>query len=354
MKLSHKITAVLAACAMVLPMTGCSNPQYYRYDYDLSEYITLAEYKNLPVLVDEVNVTEEEVQQEIMSTVLYFAQDKEVDRASARGDKVKFSCTATLNGAEMAEFREEEGAIVLGFESYGKDAEAALTGVKAGDTVKADRKLADNYPDEDLAGKTLQYTFTVTGVYESVQQEYNDTFVKAYLGFDTVEEYELRLREAMLTAAEESQLSSKVVQTWTVVLENTEVIKYPEKEMEQITGQLIAEVEAYTKAVGMTFTDYTQIRYGMTEEEFRANVADMAKDQMKQDMIVYAIARAENLKITDAQYQEYAEMYMTQMGFSTVEELEKRYTKEAICEGILGDLAKECVANYAVVTYSGK
>ena len=66
------------------------------------------------------------------------------------------------------------------------------------------------------------------------------------------------------------------------------------------------------------------------------------------------VLEAENLKITDAQYQEYAEMYMTQMGFSTVEELEKRYTKEAICEGILGDLAKECVANYAAVTYSGK
>ncbi|MBR5444776.1 MAG: hypothetical protein IKV57_01550 [Clostridia bacterium] len=352
MKLSHKLTALLTACVMVLPLTGCSNPQYYRYDYDLSEYITLAEYKNLPVLVDKAEVTEEEVQQEILSTIMYFAQAKEVDRASAKGDTVKFSSTATLDGTEMPEFSEEDGSLTLGFAAYGDDVEAALTGVKAGDTVQAKRVIADNYADETLAGKTLQYTFHVTAVCEMEQQEYNDTFVKAYLGFNTVEEYETTLRQAMEASAVETQLSSKVLQTWTVVVENTEVLQYPEKEMNQITAQLLAELEAYTAGVGIKLDDYTQIRYGMTEEEFRANAGELAKEQMKQDMIIYAIARAEDLKISDTLYDQYAEMYMTQMGYASVEELESHYTKEAICEGILGDLVKECVAGYASVSYN--
>lgn len=351
MKLSHKITAVLAACAMLLPLAGCgSNPQYYRYDYDLSEYITLAEYKDLPVVVEEISITEEDVQQEIMSTVMYFAQEEEVDRASAKGDTVKFSCTALLDGREAADFCEEEGSVVLGFDAYGAEAEAALTGVKAGDTVEAERTLDASYPDPDLAGKTLQYTFRITGVYESVQQEYNDIFVKAYLGFNTTAEYEAALRESLQEAAELSQLTSKVVQTWTVVVENTEVLKYPEKEVRQIADQLIAELEAYTAAVGINFNEYTKLRYNMTEDEFRANADEMAKEQVKQDMIVYAIARAEDLTVTDAQYDEYAVNYMKQMGFATLEELESRYTREAITEGILGDLVKECVAGYASVT----
>ena len=120
---------------------------------------------------------------------------------------------------------------------------------------------------------------------------------------------------------------------------------------EKVTaGQLVAEVEAYTAAVGINFNEYTKLRYNMTEEEFRANADDLAKDQVKQDMIVYAIARAENLTVTDAQYNEYAVNYMNQMGFATIEELESRYTREAITEGILGDLVKECVAGYASVT----
>lgn len=352
MKLSHKLTALLTACVLALPLTGCSNPQYYRYDYDLSEYITLAEYKNLPVLLEKDEVTDEEVQQEILSTIMYFAEAKEVDRASVKGDTVKFSSTATLDGTEMPEFSEDNGSLTLGFAAYGENVEAALTGVKAGDTVQAQRTIADNYADEDLAGKTLQYTFRVTAVCEMQQQEYNDTFVKAYLGFNTVAEYEQSLRQAMEASAEEAQLSSKVLQTWSVVVENTEVMQYPEKELGQITGQLLAEIEAYTAAVGIKLDDYTQIRYGMTEEEFRANAGEIAKEQMKQDMIIYAIARAEDLKISDTLYDQYAQMYMTQMGFTTVEELESRYTREAICEGILGDLVKECVANYASVSYS--
>lgn len=349
MKLSHKITALLAACALLLSMTGCgSNPQYYRYDYDLSEYITLAEYKNLSVAVEDYTVTDADIEQEVMATVMYFAQETEVDRAAKKGDTVKFSCRVTLDGEEVASLCEEEGSIVLGFDSYGAEADAALTGVMAGDTAEAERTLESYYSDTELAGKTVQYEFSVTGVYETEQPEYNDIFVKAYLGFDTVAEYEQSLKEAMLEAAELNQLTSKVVQTWTVVVENTEVLKYPEKELNQIAEQLIAEVETYTEAVGINFGEYTKIRYGMTEEEFREGAAELAREQVKQDMIVYAIARAEDLTVTDAQYEEYAQNYMTQMGFTTIEELESRYTREAITEGILGDLAKECVANYAV------
>ena len=349
MKLSYKFTALLAAAAMLLPLTGCgSNPQYYRYDYDLSEYITLAEYKNLPVEVEEVVITEEDIQNEIMATVMYFAQETEVNRVAAAGDTVKFSCTATLDGEELPEYSEDDGSLVLGFDTYGEEADDALTGLKAGDTAEAARTLSSMVSDTELAGKTIQYTFTVTGVYETEEPAYNDYFVKAYLGFDTTAEYEATLRETLTEVAEERQLTGKVAQTWTVVVDNTEVLQYPEKELNQIVEQLLAEVEAYTQSVGINFGEYTQLRYNMTEEEFRANASELAKAQIKEDMIVYAIARAEDLTISDEQYTEYAEMYMTQMGFSSVEELEASYTREAICEGILGDLVKECVANYAV------
>ena len=85
------------------------------------------------------------------------------------------------------------------------------------------------------------------------------------------------------------------MQCWAQVVENTEVIRYPEKEMNQIVNQLVADVEAYTQSVGINMNEYIQIRYGMTEEEFRANAAELAQNQMKEEMITYAIARAEKL-----------------------------------------------------------
>ena len=349
MKLLHKITAVLAAAAMLLPLTGCGgNPLTYRYDYDLSEYIKLAEYKNIPYTVEATGITEEDVQNEIMSTVMYFAKEEEVDRAAMEGDTVKFSCTVTLDGKEVADFCEEEGSLVLGFATYGDDVEKALLGSKAGAVVEADRQLSDSLSDEALAGKTVHYEITVTGVYETVPPTYNDIFVKAYLGFDTAADYEAAVRETLEKAAESNVMTAKVMQCWAQVVENTEVIQYPEKEMNQIVNQLVADVEAYTQSVGINMNEYIQIRYGMTEEEFRANAAELAQNQMKEEMITYAIARAEKLKITSAVYEEYAQTYVTNMGLASLDELESVYAKEAICEGILGDLVKECVANYAV------
>ncbi|MBQ8400486.1 MAG: hypothetical protein IJX14_01015 [Clostridia bacterium] len=345
-----RLLTILTAAALLLPLTGCGKAEYlyYRYDYDLSEYITLAEYKNLPVEMADFTVTEEQVQNQITSTVMYFAQEVEVDRASVQWDTVKFSCTAELDGEELAEYSEEEGSLRLGFATYGEEVDKALTGVKAGDTVTAERVLTGLVSNEELAGKTIQYTFQITGVYETEDPIYNDLFVKAYLGYDSVAEYEASVRESLEASAETARLNSLVSQTWPVVVENTVVNKYPEKEMEQIVDQLVAEVEAYTSAAGIQFGEYTKLVYGKTEEEFRDYAAEVAEGQLKEDMIVYAIARAEDLDIPDDLYHTYAHLFMEQLGYSTEEELEQHYTTGAIREAILGDLVKECIAEYAV------
>lgn len=348
-----KLLTILLSAALLLPttMTGCGKDDvlYYRYDYDLSDYITLAEYKGLPVQEVSAEVSEEDIRNQIRSTVLYFAQDEEVDRASQTYDTVHFSCTATLDGETLDDYCEDDGSLMLGFANYGEDVDTALTGVKAGDTVEADRILSGIGVDEELAGKTVHYTFTITSVTESVEQEYNDIFVKAYLGYDSVEEYEQSVRDSMNASAQSTQLNAYVSQTWNTIVENTTVVKYPEKELNQIADQLVAEIEAYTEAAGVNFDVYVEAIYGKTEDEFRAYAEEVAQAQVKEDMIIYAIARAENLEVTDEQYHEYAALFMEQLGYSTEEELEQHYTTGAIKESILGDVVKEFVADNAVV-----
>lgn len=349
-----KLITLLLSMALLLPaaMTGCGQEDvlHYRYDYDLSAYITLPEYKGLPVTEVSATVSEEDIQNQIRSTVLYFAQDVEVDRAAKIYDTVHFSCTATLDGTTMDDYCLDDGSLKLGFATYGEDVDAALTGAKAGDTVEADRVLSGIGVNEELAGKTLHYTFTVTSVTETQEQEYNDIFVKAYLGYDSVAEYEQSVRDSLNASAQTTQLSAYVNQTWTTVVENTVVLQYPEQELTQIADQLVADVKAYTEAAGVNFDSYVEAIYGQTADEFMAYAKEVAQAQVKEDMIVYAIARAEDLTVTDEQYHAYAAMYMEQMGYSTEAELEQHYTTGAIKESILGDVVKEFIANNATVT----
>ena len=73
----------------------------------------------------EYTVSDEDVRNQVMSTVMYFAQEVEVDRASAEWDVVKFSCSAVLDGAELPEYSEEEGSLKLGFATYGEAVDKA-------------------------------------------------------------------------------------------------------------------------------------------------------------------------------------------------------------------------------------
>lgn len=347
-----KLLTFLLSATLLLPatMTSCGKDKvlYYRYDYDLSDYITLAEYKGLPVQEVSAEVSEEDIQNQIQSTVLYFAQEVEVDRAAKQYDIVKFSCTATLDGEDLPDYAEDEGSLKLGFATYGEAVDDALMGAVAGDTVVADRTLSGLVTDENMVGKTITYTFQITSVCETQEQEYNDIFVKAYLGYDTVEEYEQSVRDSMNASAAATKLTSYVNQTWSTIVENTTVLQYPEKELDQIADQLVAEIEAYTEAAGVSFDSYVEAIYGKTADEFRAYAEEVAQSQVKEDMIVYAIARAENLEVTDEQYHEYAALFMEQLGYSTEAELEQHYTTGAIKESILGDVVKEFIADNVV------
>lgn len=346
-----KLWSFLVAAALLLPvsLTACDNdPLYYRYDYDLSQYITLADYKGLSVEPVSGTVTEEEIQNQIQSTVLYFAQEVEVDRAAKLYDTVKFSCTVTMDGEDMPDYAEDEGKLRLGFSTYGDAVDAALTGAKAGDVVTAERTLSGVFVSEELVGKTLEYTFNVTAICETEDPVYNDIFVKAYFGYDSVAEYEQSVRDSMIAAAESAKLTAYVNQTWPTIVENTVVLSYPEKELDQIADQLITEVETYTAAAGINFGEYTKLVYNKDEDEFRAYAREVAQSQVKEDMIVYAIARAEQLEVTDAQFEEYKALFMTQLGLESEEDLLQRYTVGAIKEGILGDVVKEFIAANAV------
>jgi len=347
--LASLVTA--AACLMPLALTGCGTDlQNYRYRYDLSEYITLGQYKELPVVVADTTVTEADVQQQIDATISYFATRDEIDRAPQAGDLVVYDCTVVMDGETQDALSGDDLELTLGFDHLGSDIEALLLTASVGDTITADRVFDNSILHGIYAGKTVTYTITVEHFYALTPQPYDDLFVKAYLSYNSVEEYEAALRASLEQAAADTNMRLIVQQTWDAVLENTTVISYPEKEMEEMLDQLEQELRAYTSSIGLNYEDYIGVFYGKKPDEFREYAKDAIKDRMKEDMIIYAIARAENLTVTESQYRSYESYFCENFDVDSLEELEQLYEKEALLEIVLADVVKEFVANSAVPT----
>ena len=102
----------------------------------------------------------------------------------------------------------------------------------------------------------------------------------------------------------------------------------------------------------MTIDDYASIYYGRTAEEFYEYAYELVEKQMKEDMICYAIARAENIVLTDEEYAKRVEEYALDYYYMTsVEAFEEMYGMETVREMILFDLVRERVCDHADMTY---
>ena len=353
---AKRICGMLCAALLVSSaMVGCQSKDdtlYYRYDYDLSEYIDLGTYSGIPATASDVSVTDDDVEMQIQSTLSYYAGEEEVDTPAAFGNVVYFDADVTLNGAALSEYAVEEGSLTLGFGTYGEDIDNALTGCQAGDTITATRTLPDSTEYGDYAGATLDYAITVERVCRTEIPELTDLYAQTVLNFDSAEAYRTAVREAMEASAKSKRDALILSQVWPKLVEETTVKKYPEKELTEIRNQINMEIDNYINAVGIDRDTYIELKYNMTADEFEAYVEELSKDQVKEEMIVYAIARAENIEVTDEDYATYAAIYASNYGYDTVEDMENAFGKQVVRAGVLSDVTKAWVGAHANVSAS--
>ena len=118
---------------------------------------------------------------------------------------------------------------------------------------------------------------------------------------------------------------------------------------------MVTSAEAYATNAGVQFASYVEAVYKMTEDEFYQNIQEQAEAYVKDEMVKYAIARAENITLTDEEYRKGAEEYATDVyGLNSVEELEAIYDKKTIRQTIMYEKVHEKVADYADVTLTNQ
>ncbi len=352
------ISFIIATIILVFTVSCTKEKEYdtltYRFDYDLSDYIKLGEYEGLPANGYRNEVSEEDIETHVNATLAVFAETVEVtDRGAKVGDTVYINYVGTVDGEEFTGGSAENYALTLGFSSLGEDFENAVKGHTVGDTVSVDTKLPSPYDaDTDLSGKDVHYNITIEKITKEVLPEYTDEFVRETFKYDSIKAYEDSIREMYEMRYKAYYYKEVINQVWDVLVENTEVIKYPKNDLKKAYDSYIASIEAYVEHVEMRLEDYIGIYHGMTVDEFYVEAENIVKEQMKEDMILYAIARAENITISDEEYTERATEYaLSYYEMESLEEFEAMYGVETIREMILFDLVREHIADCADITY---
>lgn len=313
-----------------------------------SDNISLCDYKSIEVPASEVNYSDEEFQ-EVINTALSAHQVLKDEGEIKDGDKVNIDYVGSIDGVEFEGGNSQGNGydLTIGSNTFIEGFEEQLIGYKSGEVATVNVTFPEDYQDESLAGKDAEFTVEIHGIY--VNPEYDDDFVCAYYPDrgSTVAEYEKNLRDTYY----ESQLTAYLEKYLT---DNSAVIKYPKAFLKHVKATSMYEDrqsyeymnEMYMQYYGQgysTFEEYT----GMTDEEYQADIAARAEEEVKSDLVFQAILEQEGISVSDADYEE-----IVKPKYGSDEYLEsalESYGRGYLMLSAVKDKAIEAVKGYATV-----
>ena len=277
-------------------------------DVNLTDYVTLPDYKNISIPADEVNPTEEDLESQRQTFVEQYATPTEItDRAVEDGDQVNIDYVGSVDGVEFTggNTNGTGTTVTAGSTAYVDDFLTQIIGHKPGETFDVVVTFPEDYNDSTdaegntmvLAGKEAVFKTTINYIEgDPIYPEFNDAFVAENLqsqyGWTTAAQANEEITKT-LTEYNKSQYLQNYL------LENAEVKEVPEV----ITNTLLEQQEANlnnTAAANGLPVEYLLMMYGYEDlDAFREAFKTQYTDQIKLQMIFEAIADAEGLQPTD-------------------------------------------------------
>jgi trigger factor len=260
-------------------------------EVDVKPSITLPDYEGLTAEVDDVEITDADVDEQVEALRERFATLNDVERAAADGDFVVIDLKATkdgevVDGADVSgmSYRVGRGGMIDGLDE-------ALAGLSAGDDKTFETELVGG----DLVGEKVEVNVTVSQVQEQELPELDDDFAQMASEFDTVDELVADVRERLGRGKRLEQAAEARDAVLEALLDKVEV-PLPET---MVTDELNARrqsVEQQLGYAGITMEKYLEDE-GQTVDEFEADLERRVRDAVAAQFLLDEIAKKEQFGI---------------------------------------------------------
>ncbi len=305
------VTAVLVVlCGILWWLThryDMKVPNTYNYE-DLTEYITLGNYKGIEYTRNVEKVTDADVQEKIDAALKEASTTEDVTSGTV-GSKstVKIDFTGKIDGEEFDGGSSEDYTLDIANDSMIDGFSEGIVGHKVGDEFDLNLTFPSDYSNTDVAGKDVTFTIKVNAIVKTVTPEYNDAFVKNNTDYKTTEEYEKAIRKELKEANEQEADEDAYSTIYAKIVKASEVKKYPETELEAAENTMTTTYQSMAESYGMEFQDFLKQYLNMDESTFNKKVKAYAKNIVKQQLVSRQLARELDVEISNKEYDAYIE-----------------------------------------------
>ena len=305
--------------------------------------VTLGQYKGLEAPKAEVNVTDEDVDNRLNEMADRNSRLVSVEREIQKGDTADIDFEGFDNGVAFDGGKGENFDLEIGSGSFVPGFEDQLVGMKAGEEKDIDITFPENYTPE-LAGKPVVFHVKVNEVKHKEVPAIDDEFAKDVSEFDTLKELKADIKKKMIeertTAAQrafEDVLMTKVAEGVKADI--------PEEMIELQAQQLVDGFKQQLAAQGIPYDQYLKMT-GMEEAKIMADAKEPAANQVKMDLAIRAIIKAEGLEVSDEEVE--AEMKNVADKYGMDLDTVKKYLRtEDVKEQVMREKVIKVVADSA-------
>ena len=306
--------------------------------------MTLGQYKGLEAPRAEAKVTDEDVDARLKEMAERNSRMVSVDRAVEKGDIANINFEGFLDGEPFDGGKGEDHDLEIGSGSFVPGFEDQLIGMKA----EEERDINITFPEDyhaDLAGKAVVFHVKVNAVKVKEVPAIDDEFAKDVSEFDTLDELKADVRGKITAEREEAAgrafediLMGKVADGLTGEI--------PDAMVEAQAQRFVDNFRMQIQSQGLPFDKYLEMT-NMDVDSLLEQAKEPAARQVKMDLAVGAIIKAEGLEATDedvdAEYEKMAKQYGME-----AEEIKKYMDAEVIREQVLREKAIRVVVDSAV------
>lgn len=314
----------------------------------LKPEVKLGKYKGVKVDKIDTAVTEEEINAEIDRERENNARNITVeDRPVKDGDITTLDFEGFVDGVAFEGGKGENYPLTIGSGAFIPGFEEQLVGAEIGKEVEVKVTFPEDYQAENLKGKDAIFKCTVKEIKEKQLPELDDEFASEVSEFETLAEYKEDIKKNLEEKKAKDAKNAKEDAAIKAAVEASEM-EIPEAMLETQQRQMVDEFAQRITMQGLSMEQYFQFT-GTNYQQMVEQVKPQAEERIKSRLVLEAIAKAENIEVTEEDYDKeletMAEVY--QMELDKVKELMGEREKKNIMQDLAVRKAAEFVTENA-------
>ena len=318
----------------------------YTFSAEIYPTVTLGQYKGLEAERPVREITDEDVNAELESARKRNARKVSADdRAAQMGDIANIDFDGYLDGERFDGGKGENYDLELGSNSFVPGFEEQVVGMKVGEEKDLDITFPQEYTPE-LAGKAVVFKVKLNSLSYNELPALDDEFAGDN-GFDTLDEYKADIRaniekrfNEQADSAFRSDIVKKAIDNMTVTVPNS-----------MIAAKVEDILRNYAANFGMTDRNMPLEKLmemlGVDENMMKLNIRPAAEYQVKNDLLLDAVAEAEKIEATAEEIDEYVAKMAEGFG-AKAEQLKTYFGEEMLAAEVKKDKAGKLIVDSAV------